>query len=68
MVDGGDLFGQAVIRGVNDPQHLDGDHRVFVNHLNQIFGRTVNVPGQLQNFLDAFGKGGHAVNRGGQFE
>src|SRR5664279_3736591 len=62
VADGGDLLGQAVIGRVDDSQHLDGDHRIFVNHLYQIFGCAIDVTRQRQDLLDAFRKRRHAVN------
>ena len=66
VVDGRDLLGQAVISRIDDTQHLDSNHRVFVNDLHQVLGGAVDIACQLQDSLHTFGKGRHAIHRSGQ--
>jgi len=62
VADGGDLFGQAVIRRIDNLENLDRDDRVFFDDLNQVFGGAIHIPCQFENFLNTFWKRRHAVN------
>ena len=65
MVHRGDPARQVVVGRVHNLEDLHGDDRVLVDHLHQIFRRTVHIAGELQDALHALGEGRHAVDRRG---
>ena len=67
MTDGGDLLGKAVVGRVEDAQQLHRHDGVFFDDGDQFLGRAIDIPGQLENALHAFGKGGHSLDSVGKF-